>query len=138
MMTNDVEAANTETVLETAPSPMQGGTQKSTIAKLFALAIAAAALGTTGTVLGAIALAIPQSNEPLSDAPQVVTDTAVEPATLQGSKTLYDVASRGSLRCGIPDNRAGFGIKDENGEYVGMDVDLVCAFRAGCVVQMRG
>ncbi len=49
----------------------------------------------------------------------------------QGGASLLDtVISRGTLNCGVNETLAGFGFKDETGQFVGFDVDLCRAVAA--------
>jgi general L-amino acid transport system substrate-binding protein len=101
---------------------------------LTALALLGLALGLTGIILGSVALkqikieSEVNQNWRKENSPTVVPiDSA--PNISDTSKTFYDILSRGTLKCGVPDAMDGFAVM-KDGVTIGFDADLCRAIAA--------
>lgn len=61
---------------------------------------------------------------------ETTTTTAPPPVAQAGDSLLDQVIARGTLNCGVNETLAGFGFKNESGQFAGFDVDLCRAVAA--------
>ncbi len=107
------------------------GKKLTLLTAVFALVVAACGGGAEETTTTTAAPEPGQTTTTAAPAPGGGGDAGAGGGGAQEGGSLLDtVIARGTLNCGVNETLAGFGFKDESGQFVGFDVDLCRAVAA--------